>query len=296
MYHKKHAPDIYIAADIVTGICLCTAKALYYSFKSRLIVSVQNTMNNFEYYNLARKSIIRFSIWFSLKYADKIVCNSRGTKESLVSFIKLNTDSKLCSRIVVIGNPVIPGNAKSLLNSDLEINSIELNHKKIIINIARFHKQKNHHDLICIFKELLNHRNDIVLVLIGEGDELNPMIKLINDFGISESVFHFRYLDNPYPFLRMAHLFFLTSIWEGFGNVIVESLYCGTPVISYNCPGGPVEIIDDKNCGDLVPVGNKEKFISCALKRLACKKPTLKLVQKRALDYSVPKITEQYLE
>ena len=57
---------------------------------------------------------------------------------------------------------------------------------------------------------------------------------------------------NPLPYMRGAETFALSSIYEGFGNVLVEALAAGCRVVSTDCPGGPREILD----GGLVPVGN----------------------------------------
>ena len=53
--------------------------------------------------------------------------------------------------------------------------------------------------------------------------------------------------------MKRASLFVLSSDYEGFGNVIVEAMTCGTPIISTNCPGGPAEILENGVWGNLIP-------------------------------------------
>src|SRR3546814_4932521 len=61
---------------------------------------------------------------------------------------------------------------------------------------------------------------------------------------------------NPYTWMSRAGVFVLCSRWEGFGNVLVEAMACGAPVVSTACPSGPEEILEQGRWGRLVPVGD----------------------------------------
>src|SRR3546814_17408073 len=60
---------------------------------------------------------------------------------------------------------------------------------------------------------------------------------------------------NPYTWMSRAGVFVLCSRWEGFGNVLVEAMARGAPVVSTACPSGPDEILEQGRWGRLVPVG-----------------------------------------
>ena len=68
-------------------------------------------------------------------------------------------------------------------------------------------------------------------------------------------------LNNPFPFMKNAQAFILSSKVEGFGLVLVEALYSGTKVISSNCPTGPSQILLDGEIGELFEVSNVKELL-----------------------------------
>jgi len=102
-------------------------------------------------------------------------------------------------------------------------------------------------------------------------------------------------VSNPYPWYCTADLFVLSSMWEGFGNVIVEALECGVPVVSTNCPSGPSEILDNGEYGTLVPVGDYV-LLSNAIHSTLLKKVNKNKLIERSKQFTVTKISLQYLK
>ena len=82
------------------------------------------------------------------------------------------------------------------------------------------------------------------------------MQKRIDEHGSRTPVTLAGHIDNPFPVIAGAGAFALTSLRESFGNVLVEALCLGVPVISTDCPHGPAEILDAGRYGLLVPVGD----------------------------------------
>ncbi len=92
-----------------------------------------------------------------------------------------------------------------------------------------------------------------------------------------------------------ADLFVLSSNYEGFGNVIVEALACGKPVVSTDCPSGPREILADGQFGRLVSVGDAHALASAMVETLqATHDPDA--LKARAQEFSVEKAVGRYLE
>ncbi|MGL6002444.1 MAG: glycosyltransferase [Plesiomonas sp.] len=115
-----------------------------------------------------------------------------------------------------------------------------------LLHMGRLHPHKRHDRLLDAYARAnLMHP----LLLIGEGSEqAQANIKQqAQTLGIADRVHYLGFQANPYPYLRHAKMLILSSDSEGFGNVLVEALVCGTQVVSTPCPGGPEEILQ----GDL---------------------------------------------
>ena len=102
------------------------------------------------------------------------------------------------------------------------------------------------------------------------------------------------FMPNPYAYMARSRVFALSSAWEGFGNVLVEALACGCPVVSTDCPFGPGEILEGGRYGRLVPVGDDAALAEAMAATLA-NPPDPALLQRRADDFTVSHSVEGYL-
>lgn len=101
------------------------------------------------------------------------------------------------------------------------------------------------------------------------------------------------FVDNPYKYISKAKVFVLSSIWEGFGNVVVEALACGVNVVSTDCPSGPSEILDDGRYGILVPMKDPAKMASAIGESFSKEPDRAKLIE-RAREFEVSKVCDKY--
>jgi len=164
--------------------------------------------------------------------------------------------------------------------------------KPFILAAGRFVEQKDYPTLIRAFHRI--HRElPHDLVILGQGPLENDIRAFVKKLPLENRVIFPGFLQNPFPLFRAASLFVLSSASEGFGNVIIEALATGTPVVSTNCPGGPKEILANGKYGRLTPVGD-DKALAEAV-RLTLKNPlSADILQKRAGDFSLDKIANQY--
>ena len=109
--------------------------------------------------------------------------------------------------------------------------------------------------LLEAFRQLLAVR-EARLYVMGDGPELTALQGESDRLGLGDKVEFAGHVANPMPYIARADQLVVSSRFEGFGNVIVEAMACGTTVVSTDCPVGPAEILDHGRLGYLAPVGD----------------------------------------
>ena len=179
------------------------------------------------------------------------------------------------------------------INNMVYDNNLKVVHP-LIIGVGRLEKQKNFSLLIKAFS-IIAKNIDAQLLILGEGSLRDELEKEVLYLKISSRVNFLGFVDNPYLYMRSADVFVLSSLWEGFGNVIVESLACGTQVVSTDCPSGPSEILDGGKYGRLAESGNPkdlaEKIVDSINNPM-----DKKILIKRSKDFSINKISKKYID
>ncbi|MCC5870211.1 MAG: glycosyltransferase [Gammaproteobacteria bacterium] len=165
---------------------------------------------------------------------------------------------------------------------------------RCICAIGRLTEQKGFDVLLDAFSQL--HEDDLDLVILGEGSLRENLEKQAIQLGVAKRVHLSGFVSQPGRVLASAKLFVLSSRWEGFGNVLVEALAAGVPIVSTDCPGAPRAILRDGALGHLVPVDDPAALAEAMAEALHAPRGTKEARQERAQDFAATMIAKQYLE
>lgn len=130
----------------------------------------------------------------------------------------------------------------------------------LVLSVARLHPKKGHSDLIRAFAKLC--RPDWRLVICGDGPLREELEILASSLGVSDRVQFEGRVKDVQSWYRRAGIFALPSHFEGFPNALAEAMVAGVPVVSYDCPTGPAELIQHGKNGYLVRVGDIDGLAS----------------------------------
>lgn len=193
-----------------------------------------------------KKSILKFKL--QLKKSDLMICNSNYIKEYYVS--KYPKDK---SKVRVIHNFADEKLLNRYLKEPVEKEFLDfISSHYAIIAVGRMCKEKGFQHLLKAF-EILNMSStvNVKLIIIGDGTLYPEIASMVRKSKYPDKIMLLGYKSNPYKYMKRCDLFALSSISEGFPNVILEAMNCGLPVISTNCKSGPSEILNEQYNYDL---------------------------------------------
>jgi glycosyltransferase involved in cell wall biosynthesis len=224
--------------------------------------------------------------------ANKIIAVSKGVADDLINLLNLSNE-----KIETIYNPVVTPDLFVKARQPISHPWFEQNRLPVILAVGRLRKAKDYPTLFRAFS-LVRQIRPAKLLILGEGEERSNLERLAIELGIQNDVSMPGFVDNPFAFMAKASVFVLSSAWEGFGNVLVEALACGCPVVATDCRSGPREILDNGRYGRLVPVGDHEALAKAILETLdnpdfpADRQTRLQ----RAMEFSVDVAIDRYMK
>ncbi|EAP86964.1 glycosyltransferase [Croceibacter atlanticus] len=285
-YLNNNKPDALLTAMNYVNIIAIVSCILSYN-KINIIIS-ERAITSLNIIQSRYSFLMKILIKLFYKYPKKIVAISTDVKTDLENNFNVKSKKiKVIYNMVNINkiNKVIPDES---IRKQLGIKTTN----NLLIAIGRLDKYKNFQYLISSLVHLKN-LNNTHLILLGDGEEKESLVNQINLLNLNKNVSLLGFVDNPESYLKVSNLFISTSTQEGFGNVIIEAMAAGVPVVVTNCLGGPREILCNGKFGELVPL-NKPQILAKAIEKSLSRKkhPDIK---KRSKDFSINIISQQYL-
>ncbi len=294
-YLKETPPDIFISAFPRINI-ICLVAKIAVRAKTKIIITEHSVFSflpviaKTPFRRLVARVIMPTLCAWLYPGADAIVCVSRGIADDIIKTVG-NPE-----KIRVIYNPVIDGTTYQLAQQPVGHPWFSDPVVPVIIAVGRLVACKNYPALLKAFKLVLE-KQPARLVILGKGPQKDALLRLVGELGLADRVAFLGFQENPYQYMSKASVFVLSSLQEGFGNVIIEAMASGTPVVSTDCPTGPAEIIESMKNGILVPL-NDEKSLASAI-MVVLNNPVLAETlksegKKRAEFFSIKKSTQAY--
>ena len=214
---------------------------------------------------------------------------SRGVAADLTDAVGVPAD-----RMYTIYNPVVSASLVRAADRPAGHPWLDRPGPQVVLATGRLIEQKDFPTLPAAFAKVLACR-PARLIVLGKGPLLPALTAQAEELGVARHVDFPGFAENPYAFMAKAGVFVLSSRWEGLGNVLIQAMACGCPVVSTDCPHGPAEILEDGRWGELVPVGDS-RALSEAMFRALDRLPPHEALRERASAFGVDQAVARYEE
>lgn len=228
--------------------------------------------------------------------ADAVVAVSNGLAADVAVRTGLPRD-----RVTTIYNPVVSSDLLEKARRPLDHPWFQPGSPPVILGAGRLGKGKDFETLLRAFARVRRKR-PARLIILGKaknerGDRQDKrqaeLWQLAAQLGVAEDLSLPGFVQNPFPYMARAAVFAVSSIYEGFCNVLVEAMACGCPVASTDCPSGPSEILENGKYGPLVPVRD-DAALAEAIANLMENPSDPELLRRRAEHFQVGRSLDIY--
>jgi len=240
---SNQKPD-FLIIHLITSLPLFLL--IIFKFKTRFILRISG---------LPKLGILRKFLWKkALSKIYIVTCPTRSTAKYIESLGIV--DKK---KIKILFDPIIEINKICLQKKQ----RIDLPFKKTeyFIAVGRLTRQKNFLMLCEAVKKIIINFPAFKLVIAGDGEDKNKILSYITKHNLENNIFLLGYVKNIFPYIKSSQGFFLSSLWEDPGFVLIEAGACKIPVFSSDCLEGPKEIIKDNVNGILFKSNDINDFV-----------------------------------
>ena len=190
------------------------------------------------------------------KKYDKILSICDTMRDEFVEILGIDK-----TKVELVYNPI---NLEIIRKKAEDVNPKYGNYLKedYFLQVSRLTQQKQPEHLVDIYYKLKQRGIKEKLYFIGNGEKVKLIKQKIKEYNLEDDIILLGQIENPYPFFKNAKLFLHTAKYEGLPTVLLESLAFGTPVVAYDCPTGPKDILGkNSEYGELIPLNDKDTFV-----------------------------------
>ena len=190
------------------------------------------------------------------KKYDKILTICDTMRDEFVEILGMDK-----TKVELVYNPI---NLEIIRKKAEDVNPKYGNYLKedYFLQVSRLTQQKQPEHLVDIYYKLRQRGIKEKLYFIGNGEKVKLIRQKIKEYNLEDDIILLGQIENPYPFFKNAKLFLHTAKYEGLPTVLLESLVFGTPVVAYDCPTGPKDILGkNSEYGELIPLNDKDTFV-----------------------------------
>lgn len=190
------------------------------------------------------------------KKYDKILAICDTMRDEFIEILGMDKN-----KVELVYNPI---NLEIIQKKSENVNPKYENYLKedYFLQVSRLTHQKQPEHLVDIYYKLKQLGIKEKLYFIGNGKKIELIKQKIKEYKLENDVILLGQIENPYPFFKNAKLFLHTAKYEGLPTVLLESLTFGVPVVAYDCPTGPKDILGkNSEYGELIPLNDKDTFV-----------------------------------
>jgi glycosyltransferase involved in cell wall biosynthesis len=289
-YLKRERPDVLITDRVRLNIACQRAKRLA-NVPTKLFLSVHNPISvKLDRMRHSERRQLQNKIRRWMPKNHRIIAVSQGVAMDVAACVGLSAD-----RIATVYNPVITPELTAMASEPLDHPYFQPKEAPVVLCAGRMTEQKDFATLLQAFARVRRQTVCKLILLGNHGRDYADLRSQIDDLGLANDVDMPGFDANPYRYMSRSDVYVLSSRWEGFGNVLVEALAVGLPVVSTDCPVGPREILQDGHLGALVPVGDPDAMAHAILRTLAARPNRQRLID-AVRPFTVENSVDGYLQ
>lgn len=255
---RRTRPDVLFSTASACNPIAVIAATLARS-KAKIVLSERNALFR------GRRGDLKQQIEVLLKRvtysrADVVTAVSQGVADQLVSDIGLDRN-----HVTVVYNPMVDDDTAERAREPVSHPWFADDQCPVILACARLVEQKDYPSLLEAFAKV-RAKKQVRLFVLGDGPLRESLTAYAARLGVGESVCFFGFDKNPLKYMSRAYMLMHASRAEGLPGSLIQTMACGTPVVSTDCDFGPREVISQPGAdGFLVPVGDTDALADRAL-------------------------------